>query len=114
LDGVPHRTPTWPVASGSLLLGFAVAQATGVRPLGGLVLAVALAWCVVRWRTDAGVARAAGLAFLYLLLFAVSHVLADPLGTWGAVVLVSAVAGGAAWALADAPDRSKRPASVST
>src|SRR3954454_12673270 len=33
-------TPTWPVAAGSLALGFAVAQATGVRPLGGIVLAV--------------------------------------------------------------------------
>ncbi|MCW2996165.1 MAG: hypothetical protein JWQ18_3660, partial [Conexibacter sp.] len=28
-------TPTWPVAAGSLAAGFAVAQATGVRPLGG-------------------------------------------------------------------------------
>jgi hypothetical protein len=97
-----RRTPTWPVASGSLILGFAVAQATGVRPLGGIVLAGALAWCVLHWRARAGWARAAALAALYLVLFAASHVLAGPLGTWGAVLVVAAVAGGSAWAVADA------------
>ena len=99
------RFPTWPVAAGSLVAGFAVAEATGVRPLGGIVLVAALAWCVLRWRARAGTATAAGLAVLYLALFALSHVLGDPLGTWGAVALVAALAGGAAYAAADARSR---------
>jgi hypothetical protein len=93
--------PTWPVAAGSLIAGFAVAQATGVRPLGGLVLAAAVVWCALHWRRAAGTPAAFGLALLYLAAFAASHVLADVLGTWGAVLLVAAVVGGAAWAVAD-------------
>jgi hypothetical protein len=100
-----RRTLTWPVASGSLIAGFAVAQATGVRPLGGLVLAAALAWCFARWRAAAGTARAAGLAILYGGLFVLSHVIAAALGTWGAVFVVAAVAGAASWAVADARER---------
>ncbi len=93
--------PTWPVAAGSLIAGFAVAQATGVRPLGGLVLLAAVVWCALRWREAAGAAAAAGLAVLYLAAFAASHVLADVLGTWGAVLAVAAAVGAAAWAVAD-------------
>ena len=96
---------TWPVAAGSLLLGFGVAQATGVRPLGGIVLVVAAAWCALRWRRSAGTGRAAGLVLLYFAAFAVSHVIADSVGTWGAVLLVAAVVGAAAWAVADAPQQ---------
>ena len=95
--------PTWPVAAGSLVLGFAVAQATGVRPLGGLVLLAAAAWCATRWRARAGWPTAIALVVLYAAAFAVSHVLADGLGTWGAVLLVAAVVGAAAWAAADRP-----------
>ncbi len=56
--------PTWPVASGSLVLGFAVAQATGVRALGGLVLLAAVTWCLVRWRALAGLPAAVALGLL--------------------------------------------------
>lgn len=93
--------PTWPIASGSLVAGFAVAQATGVRPLGGLVLVVAVAWCALRWRAAGGVGAAAGLVVLYVAAFAASHALADVLGTWGAVLAVAALTGAAAWAFAD-------------
>jgi Fe2+ transport system protein B len=93
--------PTAPVAALSLIAGFAVAQATGVRPLGGIVLALALGWCVLRWRRTAGTATAVALAALYLACFAASHVIAGALGTWGAVLLVAAVAAGAAWLAAD-------------
>jgi thiol:disulfide interchange protein len=95
--------PTWPVAAGSLLLGFAVAQATGIRPLGGLVLVAAAAWCALRWIRRAGAPRAAALVLLYVGAFVVSHVGADTLGAWPAVSLAAAVTGLAAWALADAP-----------
>ena len=95
------RLPTWPVAAGSLLLGFAVAQATGVRPLGGVVLALGAGWCAVQWRSRAGTFAALALVVLYLAGFAASHVIADTLGTWGAVLFVSAVVGAAAWVVGD-------------
>ena len=53
--------PTWPIAGGSLIAGFAVADVTGVRALGGLVLVAAAAWLAVRWRARAGTGRAVAL-----------------------------------------------------
>jgi hypothetical protein len=96
------RTPTWPVAAGSLALGFAVAQATGVRPLGGIVLIVGAGWCALRWKERVGIARAAGLVGLYAAAFAGSHVLGDVIGAWPSVAVVSAVVAGGTYAVADA------------
>ncbi len=106
----PAATPTWPVAAGSLVVGFVVAQLTGVRPLGGLVLIVGAAWCARRWRARAGTARTVGLLAIYLACFVASHVIADPVGTWPAVAIVAAVTGLSAWAVADAPRRVPAPA----
>ena len=92
---------TWPVASGSLLLGFAVAQATGIRPLGGIVLAAACAWCALRWLRAAGAARTAALVLIYAGSFALSHVVADTLSAWPSVLLAAAITGLAAYVLAD-------------
>lgn len=93
--------PTWPVAAGSLALGFGVAQATGVRPLGGFVLLAGAGWCALRWRERVGTPVAAALLALYLAAFVASHLIAGALGAWGAVALVCALVGVAAWALAD-------------
>lgn len=93
---------TWPVASGSLLLGFAVAQATGIRPLGGLVLIAGCAWCALRWLRSAGRARTAVLVVVYVGAFVLSHLISDTLGAWPSVLLVSAMTGLAVYALADA------------
>ena len=93
---------TWPVASGSLVLGFAVAQATDVRALGGLVLIAGCAWCALRWLRAAGAARTALLVAVYAAAFVASHVVADALGAWPAVLLAAAVTALAAYALADA------------
>ena len=106
--GRPTSVPavTWPVASGSLLLGFAVAQLTGIRPLGGIVLVAGCAWCALRWLRAVGVARTAVLVILYTGGFVVSHLIADTLGAWPSVLLVAAAVGAAAYALADnAPAR---------
>lgn len=92
---------TAPIAGLSLIAGFAVADLTGVRPLGGLVLLAAAAWLGLRWREQAGLARAAALLGLYAVLFAVSHVLGDVLGSWGALLTVAAVMAAAAWSVAD-------------
>ena len=94
--------PTWPVAAGSLALGFAVAQATGVRPLGGVVLALGCGWCAIRWRERVGGGRAAGLVGLYLAAFAGSHVLGHAIGAWPSVAVVCAVVGAGTYAVADA------------
>ncbi len=103
---LPFAAVTWPVASGSLLLGFAVAQLTGVRPLGGMVLVVGCAWCALRWLRTGGAARTAALVLLYVGGFAVSHLIADTLGAWPSVLLVAAVVAAATYVLADsAPSR---------
>ncbi len=96
------RTPTWPVAAGSLALGFAVAQATGVRPLGGVVLLAGAGWCALRWKERVGIARAVGLVALYAAAFAGSHVLGDVIGAWPSVAVVCAVVAGGSYAVADA------------
>ncbi len=101
---------TWPVASGSLLLGFAVAQLTGIRPLGGIVLVAGCAWCALRWLRSAGRARTAALVVLYVGGFVVSHLIADTLGAWPSVLLVAAVVGVAAYALADTATGAVSPA----
>ncbi|MDX6692094.1 MAG: hypothetical protein QOG15_3551 [Solirubrobacteraceae bacterium] len=96
---------TWPVAAGSLVLGFGVAEVTGVRPLGGIVLIAGAAWCALRWRRSAGSGRTAALLAVYVAAFAGSHVIGHTVGTWGAVFIAAGVVGVATWALADAPPR---------
>ena len=112
-DRLAFATVTWPVASGSLLLGFAVAQLTGIRPLGGIVLVAGCAWCAVRWLRGGGrgrYARTAVLVVLYIGGFVVSHVIADTLGAWPSVLLVAAVVGAATYALADSAPLRVSPA----
>jgi hypothetical protein len=91
---------TWPVASGSLVLGFAVAQLSGVRALGGIVLVAGCAWCALRW-LRAGRPRTVALVLVYLGAFVLAHVIADALGAWPSVLLAAAVVGAATYVLAD-------------
>ena len=91
--------PAWPFSLACLPLGFAVAQATGIRPLGGLVMAalgiVALRQATAPWP------QALAWSVIALAGFVVSHLLADALGTWGAVAAVTAVTGAAGALLLD-------------
>lgn len=96
------RNATWPVAAGSLLAGFGVAQATGVRALGGIVLVAGAGWCATRWRSRVGTGRTVALLLVYLVAFIGAHVIADPVGAWPAVLIVASITGLAVWALADA------------
>ncbi len=99
---MPGRSlPTWPVAAGALILGFAVADLTGVRPLGGVVLFVGALWCGLRWKQARGLGVALGLVAVFLAAFALSHVLGDEIGAWPAVFVVSGVVAASAWALVD-------------
>ena len=95
------------LAVAALPAGFAVADVTGVRPLGGLVLAALAIAAVVQAR--AGTARSAAWLGLLLVLFVLSHVLADGLGAWGAVAVVTFCAGAVALVLLDGQG-SGRPA----
>jgi hypothetical protein len=99
LATVVLRMPAWPFALTSLPLAFAVAQGTGVRPLGGLVLVLLAAAAVLTPGVERR--RAALWVAILLVCFAASHVLADPLGTWGAVALVTVVTGFAGVLLLD-------------
>jgi hypothetical protein len=97
-----RRTPTAPVAAGSLIVGYAVAASTGSRPLGGVVLALGGVWCVSTWAQRHGARTAAILAAVGLAGFALSHVLALAIGAWPSVLLVSAAVAAAVWTRADA------------
>lgn len=96
------RAPTWPVAAASFVLGFAVADLTGVRPLGGLVLLAGVLWCAPRWWRAGGPAVAVGLALAYLAAFVASHGFADVVGAYPSVLILGAAIGAGCWALADA------------
>lgn len=101
---------TWPVAAGSLVVGFGIAQATGVRPLGGIALIAGLGWCATQWRRRVGRGRTLGLTGLYLVAFAGSHGLALVIGAWPSVAVVSVIVGAATYAVADAPALPRRAA----
>jgi hypothetical protein len=103
--------PTWPIAAGALLLGFGVAVATGVRPLGGLVLFLGALACGLRWRLLLGLPRAFALVAVLLAGFVIAHPLGHAIGAWPAVLLVAAVVGAIAWRVADRP--AAAPARVS-
>jgi hypothetical protein len=74
-------------AAACLPAGFGVAVATGVRPLGGVVL---LALAVLAGRELRS--RQTTWYATVLLCFVASHLLADVTGAWGAVAIVTAVA----------------------
>lgn len=95
---VPRAHPTWLIAPLSLVLGFGVADVTGVRPLGGVVLFLAALWCGLEWRRTRGLPVALGLVAVYLLAFGLSHPLGRAIESWPAVILVSAVVGAVVWA----------------
>jgi hypothetical protein len=111
LGGMTSSTPTRartrfpsavPVAVG-LAAGFGVAQATGVRALGGALFALGGLVAAWLWVQRRGWAVALGLGVLYVGAFALAHVLALGVGmaAWLAVSLVTIAAAGVAYAVAD-------------
>ncbi|MGZ4682374.1 MAG: hypothetical protein ACXWCM_11460 [Acidimicrobiales bacterium] len=95
------RIPTAPVVAGSLVAGYLVARETGIRPLGGVVLAAGGAWAVRSWTRSSGPVTAGVLLGTYLVGFGASHPLAKKIGAWPAVLTAAGVSGSAAWLLAD-------------
>lgn len=80
-----EQVPAAALVSAGLIGGYATARATGVRPLGGAVLAAAAA--------------------LYVLGFGLSHPLARRIGAWPSVLAVTAVNAAANTVLVDRPGR---------
>lgn len=97
----PENVSTAAVVSLGLLGGWLTARETGIRPLGGAVLAAAGGWAVRSWLAKTDPVTTAGLTALYVGAFGASHPLAKKVGSWPAVLGVTAVAGGAACVLSD-------------
>lgn len=89
------------LSAGSLVAGYAVAASTGVRPLGGAVLAVGGALCTREWARTSGRGTAAALLTTYVAAFGASHPLAKQVGAWPSVLAVAAVTGAAAHLASD-------------
>ena len=97
--------PTAPLLAGGLVGGFALAQRTGVRPLGGAAMLGANLVAARQWYAVGGVPLVTGLTAAYWTAMGVSHPLAKKVGTWPSVLGVTAAASGAAWVLADRRSR---------
>ena len=97
----PTKVQTVPVVALGLLGGFTVARETGIRPLGGVVLAAAGVYAGRTWLAKRGPGVTVALSALYVLGFGGSHPLAKVVGPWPSVLAVTAVSAGASWALVD-------------
>ena len=93
--------PTAPIVAAGLIGGYTAARVTGVRALGGVVLAAAGVYAGRTWLRRRGPATAGALGAAYLLSFGGSHPLAKKIGAWPSVLTVTALAAGAAYAASD-------------
>ena len=87
------------VVAAGLVLGFAVAQLSGSRPAGGIVMVVmGTVAALLMWRAGSrwGIA-VAGAA--YALAFALSHPLAGIITAWPAAIVAGLAAGAVAFAM---------------
>lgn len=100
-----RRLPTAPLAAAALIIGYAVAVASGSRPLGGFVLVVLALVCVRAWNARHGPRVATRLTAVLFVAFVVSHVLAPAIGAWPAVLLVAAASATIVWLRADSHER---------
>lgn len=91
---------TAPVIATGLIGGWLTARETGIRPLGGVILAAAGIYAARTWYARKGVPATAALLATYIGAFGASHPLAKKIGAWPSVLAVTAVSAGAA-ALAD-------------
>ena len=79
------------VAAAGLIGGFAAAQYTDRREVGGAVFAAAGAWCEREWTRTLGPVAAAALGVLYTAAMGGSHPLARRIGAWPSVIAVAAL-----------------------
>lgn len=102
---MPRNLATAPIAAAGFILGFAVADITGSRPAGGLVLLAFGLACISIWlRRDGG--RVAGtLTAVAFVAFVLSHVIGLVIGAWPAVLVTSAAVAATCWRVSDARAR---------
>ena len=92
---------TAPLAVLGLVGGYLTARETQIRPLGGVVLALAGVYAGRTWVAKGGAAEAAALSAIYLGGFGASHPLAKKIGAWPSVLTVAAASAAASYALVD-------------
>lgn len=95
------RVPTAVITAGSLIGGWQIARRTGVRPLGGAVLAVGGVVAGREWARRTSPVVTGALAATYIGAFGLSHPLAKKIGSWPAVLTVSAVTAAVSYLVAD-------------
>ncbi len=95
------RIPTAPIVATGLVGGYLVARETGVRPLGGAVLAAGGIVAGRQWMRSSGPVATAALAAVYLGGFGASHPLAKEVGAWPAVIGVATVSALTSWLVSD-------------
>jgi hypothetical protein len=105
---VEVRVATAPIAAAGLIAGYAVAVASGSRPLGGLVLAVFALVCVATWLRRDNRRTTLLLAIAGVAAFALSHVLGLLIGAWPAVLLTAAGMAVLCWHFSDSRHMSLR------
>lgn len=93
-------------SSAGLIGGYAVARATGNRPLGGAVLAAAGAAAFRGWQRNRGAGTALLLTGAYTGAFGLSHPLAKKIGAWPSVYAVTGATALASLTLGRARKRS--------
>ncbi|MCI4011420.1 hypothetical protein [Brevibacterium sp. ZH18] len=97
---------TAPIVAVGLIGGFLTARETGIRPLGGVVLAAAGAYAARTWFQKQGWPTATALTLGYLGGFGASHPLAKKIGAWPAVFTVAGASALAAHFAVDSADSS--------
>ncbi|MBR8740317.1 hypothetical protein [Nocardiopsis sp. MG754419] len=93
--------PSAALTTAGLIGGYSVARATGNRPLGGAVLAVFGAAAFETWRRRSGLGTAVALTGAYVGAFGLAHPLAEKIGSWPAVLGVTAATAALAVAAGD-------------
>jgi hypothetical protein len=95
------RVPTAAITAGSLIGGWQLARRTGIRPLGGLVLAAGGVLAGREWARRTSPAVTGALVVAYVGAFGLSHPLAKRIGSWPAVLTVAAATAAASYAAGD-------------
>jgi hypothetical protein len=93
--------PSAVLTTAGLVGGYSVARATGNRPLGGAVLAGFGAAAFETWRRRSGVGTAVALTAVYVGALGLAHPLAGKVGSWPAVLGVTAATAAVAVAAGD-------------
>lgn len=84
-----------------LIGGWQLARRTGIRPLGGIVLAAGGVLAGREWVRRTSPAVTGALVATYVGAFGLSHPLAKKIGAWPSVLAVSAATAAASYAAAD-------------